>query len=250
MTAPWHVRAWATGASLVINGALAFGVMTMNANSTMAEMDDTAMLVSLGDPSPTLINNTASPKAVSAPSTQDASAPAIKPIKPIKPPIFAMAPQAYSPRTTPPESAPDAAPQAPAQASAPAGPAAAPGDGEAMVATAPTLSAGSANARRVQAQAGSSNTYAAQVRAWLESHKTYPKAARQRRQQGSAQLVFVVDRAGRVLDCHLAGPTGFALLDQEALAIVARASPFPAPPAAIKGERIELAASVEFSLAQ
>jgi protein TonB len=117
-----------------------------------------------------------------------------------------------------------------------------------MVATAAKPPAGAANADSIQAHAGSSNSYVARVRAWLESNKAYPKAARMRKQQGAARVVFVIDRAGHVLDCRLVGPTGHALLDQEALAMVARSDPFPAPPHTIKGERIELDAPVEFSL--
>jgi protein TonB len=117
-----------------------------------------------------------------------------------------------------------------------------------MVATAAKPPAGSANADAIQAHAGSSNSYVARVRAWLESNKAYPKAARMRKQQGVARVVFVIDRAGHVLDCRLVGPTGHALLDQEAMAMVARSDPFPAPPHTIKGQRIELDAPVEFLL--
>ena len=57
MRTPWQVRAWATGASLALNGALVLGVMVMNPGARMAVMEETAMLVSLGDPSLTDTDN-------------------------------------------------------------------------------------------------------------------------------------------------------------------------------------------------
>ena len=57
MRTPWQVRAWATGASLAFNGALVLGVMQMNTGTRMAVMEETALLVSLGDPSLTDTHN-------------------------------------------------------------------------------------------------------------------------------------------------------------------------------------------------
>lgn len=147
-------------------------------------------------------------------------------------------------------SAPTAAPADADARSASAAPAATPAAAKAMAATAAKPPAGSEKADSVQAHAGSSTSYIARVRAWLESNKAYPKAARMRKQEGVARVVFVIDRSGHVLDCRLAGPTGHPLLDQEVLAMVARSDPFPAPPHTIKGDRIEMEAPVEFSLAR
>lgn len=251
MQTPWHIRAWATGASLVINGALVLGVMHMNTGKTLVEREETAMLVSLGDPQLTSTDNATSPQARPAPT-------------PVSQPATPPPPESVKARETPPR--PDGyltqasfrppAPQTPpsqqeaAKPAASASEAAAPAGAKAMTATAARPPAGSANADSVQAHAGTSNSYAARVRAWLESNKTYPKAARMRKQQGTARLIFVIDRAGHVLDCRLVGPTGYAALDQEALAMVSRSDPFPAPPHTVKGERIELEAPVEFSLAR
>lgn len=48
MRAPWHIRAWATGASLAINGALALCVMQMAPTMATVAQDEEAMLISLG----------------------------------------------------------------------------------------------------------------------------------------------------------------------------------------------------------
>lgn len=259
MRTPWHIRAWATGASLALNGALVLGVIHMNTGTTMRAMEETALLVSLGDPSVANTDNATSPDARPAPEPPEEPAeetsPPPSPVEPpVEPPVKARItpprPDGYltaaaPPRPPAPSSAPSEAPPKPAAASAPAATAMA---AKAMSATAARPPAGSANADSIQAHAGSSTSYAARARAWLESNKTYPKAARMRKQQGVARLVFVIDRAGHVLECRLVGPSGHALLDQEAMAMVARSDPFPAPPHTVKGDRIELDAPVEFSL--
>jgi protein TonB len=241
------------GASLTINGALALGVMSMHAGA-LPPMEETGMLVSLGDPSLRETDNATSPEARPAPTPETEAAPPPPPSPvPVKPRLVTPPPDNYLAQAAPrpPAPSPSTAPvDAPPRAAASASEAAAPAGAKAMVATAAKPPAGSPNADSLQAHAGSSNSYGARVRAWLESNKTYPKAARLRKQQGVARLVFVLDRSGHVLECRLVGPTGHALLDQEALAMVARSDPFPAPPHTVKGDRIELDAPVEFSLAR
>ncbi|WP_161495053.1 energy transducer TonB [Caulobacter sp. BP25] len=90
--------------------------------------------------------------------------------------------------------------------------------------------------------------YAARVRAWLEAHKTYPRKARQRREEGMAEIFLVLDRHGRVLRGELVRGSGYALLDAEVLAMLDRAAPFPPAPREIAGERLELSAVVDFHL--
>ena len=257
MRAPWHIRAWATGASLAINGALALGVMQMAPTMATVAQDETAMLISLGDPSVADTDNATSPDARPAPEPKQEPDEAPSPPSPIEPPVKTrVTPPAPDPWTSAPQPPRPPAPASAAAeadarpASTSAAPAATPAAAKAMVATAAKPPAGSDKADSVQAHAGSSTSYIARVRALLESNKAYPKAARMRKQQGVARVVFTIDRSGHVLDCRLADPTGHPLLDQEALAMVARSDPFPAPPHTIKGDRIELDAPVEFSLAR
>lgn len=248
MQTPWHIRAWAVGASLVINGALITGALYMHPSPPMPAMEETGMLVSLGDPGQSTPENATSPDNQPTPPPEQRQQALPSPAE-IKPRDMRSAPDGYvaqaaasqpAPRPAQPQTQPTPGPVS-REALPPVG-------AKAMVATATRPPAGSANADSVQAHAGSSTSYAARVRAWLESNKTYPKAARLRRQQGVARLIFVLDRSGRVLDCRLVSPSGHALLDQEAMAMVARSAPFPAPPHTIKGDRIELDAPVEFSL--
>ena len=72
--------------------------------------------------------------------------------------------------------------------------------------------------------------YRGLVAAHLSRHKQFPAAARDRGAQGSPSVAFSLDGAGRVTAARLARGSGIAELDQEVVAMVRRASPFPAPP--------------------
>ena len=61
-----------------------------------------------------------------------------------------------------------------------------------------------------------------------------------------AYVRFTMDRQGRVLSAALERSSGHAALDREALALLERAQPLPAPPAETPGERITLTVPVEF----
>src|SRR3546814_14081589 len=88
--------------------------------------------------------------------------------------------------------------------------------------------------------------YKAQLYAWLEKHKEYPRRARLRRQEGTALLEFAMDRGGRVLSYRIVESSGYKLLDDEVVARIERASPLPTPPAAMEGERFNYRIPVLF----
>ena len=72
--------------------------------------------------------------------------------------------------------------------------------------------------------------------------------AQQRREQGVAYLRFTLNRAGMVLRFALERGSGHELLDQEALALIQRAQPLPAPPSEIGRETLELVVPLRFHL--
>ncbi len=72
--------------------------------------------------------------------------------------------------------------------------------------------------------------YRGLVAAHLARYKQYPSDARARGEQGSATVTFGLDGNGVVTSVQLAHGSGTESLDQESLAMVRRASPFPAPP--------------------
>ncbi|MFT0891792.1 TonB family protein [Pseudochelatococcus sp. G4_1912] len=84
--------------------------------------------------------------------------------------------------------------------------------------------------------------------AHLNRHKRYPVAARQRGEVGVARLQFTMDRSGKVLSYQLLGSAGSPLLDQEAVAMIQRASPLPAIPPEVSGGKLTLTVPVRFNL--
>lgn len=77
----------------------------------------------------------------------------------------------------------------------------------------------------------------------LNRYKRFPGGA----SPGTVQVAFSIDRAGRVLSARLVRGSGDAALDEEAVAMVRRASPVPAPPDGVGGSQIALAVPVRFS---
>ena len=86
------------------------------------------------------------------------------------------------------------------------------------------------------------------VVALLERNKRYPAAAQLKGDRGTAQLMFSLDRQGRVTAARITKSAGSAALDQEALDLVHRAEPFPAPPAAMPGMQVNLSVPVRFNV--
>ena len=84
--------------------------------------------------------------------------------------------------------------------------------------------------------------------AQLNRAKRYPADARSRREEGTVRLSFSIDRSGRVIGYQIVGSSGSASLDQEALSLIQRASPLPAPPPDVQGSRISLTVPVRFNL--
>jgi periplasmic protein TonB len=85
----------------------------------------------------------------------------------------------------------------------------------------------------------------ARLMAHLERRKRYPAGARARREQGIVHVRIRIDGSGNVLAVSLARSSGFRELDDEVLALVHRASPFPAPP---PGAAMDITAPVRFSV--
>jgi protein TonB len=80
----------------------------------------------------------------------------------------------------------------------------------------------------------------------LNKFKRYPDAARAGNRQGDVRVKFTLDRAGQVVATDLVGSSGSVALDQEALAVLQRASPFPAPPVQVVGASFEFTLPIQF----
>jgi periplasmic protein TonB len=84
------------------------------------------------------------------------------------------------------------------------------------------------------------------VIAHLNLHKRYPTQAQARGERGSVGLQFTLDRSGHVLDPSIQKSSGSRLLDEEALALLKRASPLPAPPSETAG--LPLTVPINFNI--
>jgi protein TonB len=97
------------------------------------------------------------------------------------------------------------------------------------------------------ARSAGKDSWEARVVARLESLKRFPPAARSRRDQGVVSVRFRINRAGMLLSSSLVSGSRSRLLDQEALATVARAQPYP-PISAGRPDEVELVVPIEFFL--
>ena len=91
-------------------------------------------------------------------------------------------------------------------------------------------------------------TWTTQVVALIERNKRYPEAAQSRRQEGIAYVLFTLDREGRVIDSRVQRSSGVAALDEEALALLRRAQPFPKPPKEFQGDSVPVSLPLRFNL--
>ncbi|WP_245343955.1 energy transducer TonB family protein [Bradyrhizobium japonicum] len=90
------------------------------------------------------------------------------------------------------------------------------------------------------------------VKAWkaglsahIASNRFFPVGARG--QTGKARVTFVIDRSGTLISRALAESAGSRSLDDAALAIIARAEPFPAPPSELKEDSFPFTVQIVFS---
>jgi len=89
--------------------------------------------------------------------------------------------------------------------------------------------------------------YRALLSAWLDSHKRYPDAARQRGEEGRAVLRFEVDRSGRVIDYAVITSSGYSDLDQS-IEEMMRGATLPPFPVGMPQPRLEISVTIRFSL--
>lgn len=80
---------------------------------------------------------------------------------------------------------------------------------------------------------GNAGSVLGEIRARLERAKRYPQLAMRQGLEGRVELRFAIDSAGAPRNVAIATSSGVSILDQEALATVRRAAPFPAYPEAV-----------------
>jgi len=82
----------------------------------------------------------------------------------------------------------------------------------------------------------------------IAKHKSYPKIAQMRGWQGECLLDLKIDSNGNVQSANIQQSSGHTALDNQALEMVRKASPFPAPPEALRGRSFNITVPVSFKL--
>jgi protein TonB len=82
----------------------------------------------------------------------------------------------------------------------------------------------------------------------LNRFKRYPDAASRRGIKGMAIVRFTVDRTGRVVASDLMQNSGSSVLDEEAVALLKRVSPLPAPPESLPDALLQIDVPLWFGM--
>jgi protein TonB len=90
--------------------------------------------------------------------------------------------------------------------------------------------------------------YSGQLTREIARHKQYPKIAQMRGWQGEVQIDLHLDGNGNVLSSKIGTSSGHETLDNQALEMVKKVSPFPAPPDVLRGRSFNILVPVSFRL--
>jgi len=100
------------------------------------------------------------------------------------------------------------------------------------------------SAAALQAQASWRRTLVSHI----NRYKRYPATAHAHRVEGVVTIQFTVDRAGSVVQTQVVQSSGSLLLDDEAVAILRRAAPLPAPPTQAEGSTFVFSLPIRFKI--
>jgi len=90
--------------------------------------------------------------------------------------------------------------------------------------------------------------YSGQLTREIARHKQYPKIAQMRGWQGEVQIDLHLDGDGNVLSSKIDTSSGHETLDNQALEMIKKASPFSAPPDVLRGRSFNILVPVSFRL--
>ncbi|MDR1608832.1 MAG: energy transducer TonB [Deltaproteobacteria bacterium] len=91
------------------------------------------------------------------------------------------------------------------------------------------------------------SAYKSQISRRLNQYKKYPTAAMSRGLKGVVKVSFRVNANGRVSIARMVASSGFAVLDDEALALLKRCSPFPPIPKDLGLNDLDLSVPISFT---
>jgi protein TonB len=82
----------------------------------------------------------------------------------------------------------------------------------------------------------------------IGKHKQYPKIALMRGWQGEAIVELLLDGNGKLKSKKIIQSSGYDVLDKQALEMVEKAAPFPAPPEVLRGSSFSIKVPIPFKL--
>jgi len=92
--------------------------------------------------------------------------------------------------------------------------------------------------------------YASKLRDIIRNNQRYPIMAVRNRLQGTVMVGFILNRTGKLLECHITQSCGHNLLDRAALRAVKSVSQFPPFPDSINWDQAGFIVPVTFRLIQ
>ena len=82
----------------------------------------------------------------------------------------------------------------------------------------------------------------------IAKYKQYPKIAQMRGWQGTVIADLEIDSKGSVISTKIKKSSTYEVLDNEALEMIKKASPFPAPPDNLRGKNFNVLVPISFKL--
>jgi protein TonB len=82
----------------------------------------------------------------------------------------------------------------------------------------------------------------------IAKYKQYPKIAQMRGWQGTVIADLEIDSKGSVISVKIKKSSTYEVLDNEALEMIKKASPFPAPPESLRGKNFSVLVPISFKL--
>ena len=82
----------------------------------------------------------------------------------------------------------------------------------------------------------------------IAKYKQYPKIAQMRGWQGTVIADLEIDSKGSVMSVKIKKSSTYEVLDNEALEMIKKASPFPPPPESLRGKNFNVLVPISFKL--
>lgn len=82
----------------------------------------------------------------------------------------------------------------------------------------------------------------------IAKYKQYPKIAQMRGWQGTVIADLEIDSKGSVISVKIKKSSTYEVLDNEALEMIKKASPFPTPPESLRGKNFNVLVPISFKL--